>query len=143
MRKFIKRFFWVILAFFIFNVLISLNVLMRDLKSRFPGLDLSKARFGVASWYSKTDKGINKHTANNEVFDDRADTCASWDYPFNTELLVINVTNGKWVVCRVNDRGPAKRLKREVDLTKAAFRKITNSKRGLLYVAFLPVEQAR
>ena len=139
MRKLIKRLFWIILLVFLLDIGISVGILMRDLKIRFPNLDFSQARFGIASWYSKTDKHINERTANNEKFDDRRSTCASWDYPFGTRLVVINATNGKWVLCRVNDRGPAKHLGRKVDLTKAAFKKIENLKRGLIYVAFLPL----
>lgn len=143
MRRIVKKILWIVLLLFILNVGISFYFLTYDLKTRFPNLDFKTMRFGVASWYSKTDKGINKHTANNEIFNDKADTCASWDYPFNTELLIVNVLNGKWVVCRVNDRGPAKRLNREVDLTKAAYKKIANLKRGLTVIAFTPVEKAR
>lgn len=91
-------------------------------------------RSGIASWYSETDPFINKHTANGEIFDDTQMTCASWDYPFNTLLEVTNTANGKSVVCRVNDRGPAKRLNRIVDLSKAAFKKIENPRKGLTLV---------
>jgi rare lipoprotein A len=93
------------------------------------------ARYGIASWYSETDPNINRHTANGEIFDDSRMTCAAWDYPFGTYLEVKNLENGKTVVCRVNDRGPNKRLKRLVDLTKSAFRKIANPRRGLLKVS--------
>jgi rare lipoprotein A (peptidoglycan hydrolase) len=141
MRRIIKNILWVVFLVFILNAAVAVYFLTYDLKTRFPDLDFKAMRFGIASWYSKTDKGIKKHTANNEVFDDRADTCASWDYPFNTRLLVINIVNGKWIVCRVNDRGPAKRLNRAVDLTKAAYKKIANPKRGLTYVAFSPVRE--
>lgn len=107
---------------------ISLVDALRELGERSQGI-------GTASWYSKTDKGIRKHTANGEIFDDRAKTCASWDYPFNTLLRVTNLKNGKSVVCRVNDRGPAKRLNRIVDLTAAAFKRIANPKTGLIRVS--------
>ena len=110
MRKLAKRFLWIVLLIFLLDVGISSCLFIHDLRVRFPDLDFSKARFGVASWYSRTDKHINEHTANGEKFNDRIKTCASWDYPFNTRLLVINPLNGKWVVCRVNDRGPAKYL---------------------------------
>ena len=143
LRKFVKRFFWIVLLVFLLDVVISIGILIHDLKVRYPNLDFSKARFGVASWYSKTDKGINEHTANRERFDDRRKTCASWDYPFGTRLLVINPMNGKWVVCRVNDRGPAKRLNRQLDLTKTAFQKIANLRRGLIHVTFLPIPKQK
>lgn len=140
MGKFVRRFFRIVLLIFLLDVGISLYLFTHDLKARFPHLDFSRTRFGVASWYSKTDKNINERTASGERFNDRHKTCASWDYPFGTRLLVINGLNGKWVVCRVNDRGPAKHLNRQVDLTKSAFAKIANPKKGLIYIAFLPVK---
>ena len=91
-------------------------------------------RTGIASWYSETDANINIHTANGEVFDDTQMTCASWDFAFGTLLEVTNVANNKTVVCRVNDRGPSKRLRRLVDLSKGAFKKIGNPRKGLLLV---------
>lgn len=98
-------------------------------------LPKNPTRTGIASWYSETDPGINRHTANGEVFDDSRMTCAAWDYPFNTHLQVTNLQNGKSVVCRVNDRGPNKRLRRLVDLTKTAFRKIETPRKGLVRVS--------
>lgn len=135
-----KRTFLFVLLFLLFNLGVAIWLYLFDLKTRFPNLDLHQARFGVASWYSETDKNIQKHTANGEVFNDQDLTCASWLHPFNERLLVINLLNGKWVVCRVNDRGPNKRLNREIDLTKAAFSRISRLKHGLLYVAVTPVE---
>lgn len=114
---------------------------LHDLHTRFPEIDMERARFGIASWYSETDKNINERTANGEIFNDRKMTCASWYYPFGEKLLVINMLNGTWVVCRVNDRGPNKRLKREIDLTKAAFSRIANLRRGLTPVAVIPIRK--
>lgn len=111
------------------------------LHHRFPDVDFSRAGLGLASWYSESDPHINDRTANNEMFDDQALTCASWDYDFGEKLLVINALNGKGVVCRVNDRGPGKRLRRKIDLTKAAFKKIANPKRGLIPVTIFPVRK--
>ena len=135
--KIVRRVIWISLAvgaFLIWNY-------FHDLQVRFPDMDFRQTRLGIASWYSETDKNIQKHTASGEVFDDEAMTCASWDYPFGKKLLVINLLNAKWVVCRVNDRGPAKRLRREIDLTKAAFRKVANSDRGLIVAAVIPTEK--
>lgn len=143
MFKFIKRFFWVFFFLLLLNVGVSVWVLVHDLQTRFPNLDFSKAQFGVSSWYSKTDKGIKERTANNEIFDDRKMTCATWDYPFGKRLLVINAMTGKWVVCRVNDRGPHKRLGRKIDLTKAAFRRIANPKLGLAYVSIIATDSKK
>jgi rare lipoprotein A len=92
---------------------------------------------GHASWYSHTDRGINRHTANNEIFDDHDLTCAMWNVPFNQKLRVTNIENGKSIVVRVNDRGPHKRFVRKgrvIDLTKTAFRRIAGTHKGLIRV---------
>lgn len=92
---------------------------------------------GQASWYSECDKGILKTTANMEQFNDRKLTCAMWGIPFNTLVRVTNRENGKSVIVRVNDRGPAKRLARRgrvIDLTKRAFSRIASLKYGLISV---------
>ncbi len=91
--------------------------------------------FGTASWYSETDAYINLRTANGEIFDDTKMTCASWYFPFKTRLRVTNLSNGLSVIVVVNDRGPAKRLGRVIDLTKSAYRKIADSRTGLIQVA--------
>ncbi|MFA6599970.1 MAG: septal ring lytic transglycosylase RlpA family protein [Candidatus Omnitrophota bacterium] len=94
----------------------------------------SPGRTGVASWYSQSDPFINLRTANGEIFDDKQMTCASWHFPFGTRLKVTNLKNGKSVIVIVNDRGPAKRLNRLIDLTRAAFRKISDTRQGLIRV---------
>ncbi len=94
---------------------------------------------GVASWYSESDPYVNLRTANGEIFDDSQFTCASWDYPFHTLLEVINLANNQSVICRVNDRGPAKRLNRLIDLTRGAFRQIANLHVGLINVQVIPL----
>jgi rare lipoprotein A len=57
--------------------------------------------FGVASFYSEGAK-----TASGEKFDPSELTAASPNLPFGTRLRVTNVSNGRSVVVRVNDRGP-------------------------------------
>lgn len=92
---------------------------------------------GRASWYSRSDPGIRKRTANYESFDDRAMSAAMWGVPFGTKLRVTNKETGQSVVVRVNDRGPHRRYVGEgrvIDLTKAAFRKISPVKKGLINV---------
>ena len=136
-----KKVLWVVGLLILGIVGVSVWSYVDDLQTQFPDLDFSRSRIGVASWYSRTDKGINERTANNELFSDKAMTCASWDYPYGEKLLVINTLNGEWVVCRVNDRGPALRLRRKIDLTRSAFKKISNLKRGLIYVTVIPTSK--
>jgi len=64
----------------------------------------AKARlssFGVASFYTEGTK-----TASGEKYDPAELTAASRTLPFGTRLRVTNVTNGRSVVVRINDRGP-------------------------------------
>ncbi|MBD3246006.1 MAG: septal ring lytic transglycosylase RlpA family lipoprotein [Candidatus Omnitrophica bacterium] len=92
---------------------------------------------GLASWYSESDRGVKKTTANMEVFDDSQLTCAIWNVPFGTKLKITNTHTGESIVVRVNDRGPAKRLVRQgriVDLTKAAFSRLADLDEGLIAV---------
>ena len=92
---------------------------------------------GKASWYSSSDRGVRRTTANMEIFNDKELTCAAWGLPFNSLLEVTNLDNGKSVIVRVNDRGPARRLVRRgrvIDLTKSAFSRISHHKKGLINV---------
>src|SRR5574344_1232982 len=54
-----------------------------------------------------------------EDFNMNSWTCAHKSLPFNTIIKVTNISNGKSVNVRVNDRGPFV-LNREIDLSKAA-----------------------
>lgn len=64
----------------------------------------------------------------------RIDFCASWHYPFGTRLRVTNAQNSKSVLVVVLDRGPAKRLGRVCDLCTSAFKKIGDTKQGLIKI---------
>jgi len=57
--------------------------------------------YGLASYYEE-----GTQTASGENFDPQALTAAHPDLPFGTKLRVTNVTTGKSVIVRVNDRGP-------------------------------------
>ncbi|MDD5040754.1 MAG: septal ring lytic transglycosylase RlpA family protein, partial [Patescibacteria group bacterium] len=88
-------------------------------------------------WYSEFSPGIKPTTANMERFNDELMTCAMWNVPFNTVLEVTNLDNGKKIIVRVNDRGPAKRYYRRgriIDLTLGAFRSIEDPEKGLANV---------
>ena len=59
---------------------------------------------GEASWYGPGFAG--DRTADGEIFNPNALTCASPWLPFNTQLRVTNLATGLSVQVRVNDRGP-------------------------------------
>ena len=89
---------------------------------------------GIASWYSEHDPGVRLYTASGKRFDSTKLWAASWDYPFGTKLKVTNPRTAKSVVVVVEDRGPAKRLHRKLDLTKTAFSRIALLGEGLIEV---------
>ncbi len=69
---------------------------------------------GIASWYGKDFHG--KKTANGEIYDMYGMTAAHKLLPFNTQVKVTNLRNGKSIITRVNDRGPFVE-KRVIDLS--------------------------
>ena len=87
---------------------------------------------GTASWYGKGFEG--KSTSSGYIYDSNQLTCASNEYPFGTVLKVTNEENGKSVVVVVTDRGDFEKLGRKIDLSRAAFLKISTLGHGLVDV---------
>ncbi|MBR6081068.1 MAG: septal ring lytic transglycosylase RlpA family protein [Treponema sp.] len=81
----------------------------------------------VASYYA--DKFHGRKTSNGETFNMYALTAAHKTLPFNTKVVVTNLSNGKNVTVRINDRGPFI-AGREIDLSKAAAEKLDMIKSG-------------
>ena len=75
----------------------------------------------TASYYGNDFHG--KKTSNGEVFNMNDLTCAHKSLPFDTILRVTNLSNGKTVKVRVNDRGPFV-VGREIELSTAAAKKL-------------------
>jgi len=80
-----------------------------------------KIIYMVSSYYGTKFHG--RQTSNGEIFDMYKLTCAHKTLPFNTKLKVTNEDNGKYVIVRVNDRGPFIQG-RDLDLSYAAAREI-------------------
>jgi rare lipoprotein A len=59
---------------------------------------------GVASWYGSDFHG--RATANGEIFDAEAITAAHPTLPLPSYVRVTNLSNGRSLIIRVNDRGP-------------------------------------
>jgi rare lipoprotein A len=59
---------------------------------------------GEASWYGKQFHG--RTTSSGEDFDMFELTAAHRKLPLGTFVKVTNLKNGKWIVVRINDRGP-------------------------------------
>ncbi len=86
---------------------------------------------GYASWYGNKFNGY--HTSNGEIYDMYAMTAAHKTLPIPSFVRVTNLSNGKTVVVRVNDRGPF-HTGRIIDLSYAAAQRIGINKTGTALV---------
>lgn len=75
----------------------------------------------MASWYGHPYHG--RRAANGEIYDMEKMTAAHRTLPFGTRVHVTNLTNGKEVEVRINDRGPFVD-NRIIDLSRAAAERI-------------------
>lgn len=83
---------------------------------------------GKASYYA--DRFHGRLTANGERFNMHEMTAAHKSLPFGSMVRVTNLTNGKKVVVRINDRGPYIKG-RIIDLSKGAAKEIGLIKKGV------------
>jgi rare lipoprotein A len=93
-----------------------------------PAAKGDSSSYGVASFYTE-----DEWTASGERFNTRAMTAAHPTLPFGTKLRVTNVTNGRSVVVRINDRGPYV-PGRVVDLSGSAAESLGMVERGIVKV---------
>jgi rare lipoprotein A len=82
---------------------------------------LGATETGVASWYGFPYHG--RRAASGEIYDMEQLTAAHRTLPFQTWVQVTNLSNGKQVDVRINDRGPFVKG-RILDLSQAAARDI-------------------
>ena len=73
--------------------------------------------YGRASYYA--DKFHGRSTSSGEIYDRAEYTAAHRDLPFNTIVEVVNTTNNRIAVVKINDRGPFA-YNRMLDLSFAA-----------------------
>jgi rare lipoprotein A len=76
---------------------------------------------GIASWYGPGFHG--RRTASGEIYDQFDLTAAHQTLPHGTRVRVVNLTNGRAVLVRINDRGPFVD-DRIIDLSYAAARQL-------------------
>ena len=97
---------------------------------------------GMASWYGNETLRRNRGrmTANGEVFDPAWLSAAHKYLPLPTHVKVTNLENNRWVIVRVNDRGPfpsdrnAASGDRIIDLSAGAAKKLGFYDKGLARV---------
>ncbi len=89
----------------------------------------------LASWYGEELAG--RLMANGKPFNPSRLTAASWHYPLGTPVKVTHGTNS--VIVIITDRGPNRRFKdREIDLSRAAFKRLAPLDKGLIPVHVTP-----
>ncbi len=86
---------------------------------------------GYASWYGREYHG--RPTASTERFNMRRLTAAHQTLPFGTRVRVTDLTTGRAVVVRINDRGPFKKG-RIIDLSWGAARRLGIVEKGVAQV---------
>ena len=101
-----------------------------------PPQPAAPSSYGVASFYTE-----DEWTASGEKFNTRALTAAHPTLPFGTRLRVTNVTNGRSVVVRINDRGPFI-PGRVVDLSELAAENLGMVERGIVKVKLEVVQKS-
>jgi rare lipoprotein A len=92
---------------------------------------------GKASYYSNKFKG--RRTSSGQKYHPDSLTCAHHKLPFGTMLEVTNLTNGKTVRVKVNDR-LGRKSKRIVDLSMAAARELEMIHQGVIPAKITCVE---
>jgi rare lipoprotein A len=93
---------------------------------------------GIASYYAGKFHG--RRTASGERYSRHKLTAAHRTLPFGTLVKVTDAKTGKWLIVRINDRGPHN-YKRIIDLSYEAARQLGMVKgKGLLKVRIRVVE---
>jgi rare lipoprotein A (peptidoglycan hydrolase) len=99
-----------------------------------------RPRVVTASWYGPGFQG--RRTASGEIFKTDRMTAASRTLPLGSIVRVTNLSNGRSVIVKINDRGPYVRG-RGLDLSSAAARRIGLIHRGVGRVRVVVLRQRR
>ncbi len=76
---------------------------------------------GKASWYGRKFHG--RPTASSEIYDMYKKSAAHKTLPLGTYVKILNISNNKWTIVRINDRGPFVKG-RIIDLSYSAAKEI-------------------
>ena len=91
----------------------------------------TQKQIGRASWYGGAQHG--QRTASGERYDRNEMTAAHPTLPMNSRVKVTNLSNGRSVVLRINDRGPHARG-RVIDVSQRAAELLGMKRRGVATV---------
>lgn len=93
----------------------------KSISNAVPGEGKLATETGIASYYG--DEFNGRKTASGEIFNQSKLTAAHKRIAFGTNVKVTNLSNNKYVLVKVNDRGPFV-SGRIIDLSKAAAKQI-------------------
>jgi rare lipoprotein A len=105
-----------------------------------PPKTVSKAWYGMASWYGDHWRG--RMTACGRLFDPDQPTAAHPSLPCGTWLRVTNVRTGHYTFAKVTDRGPYEEG-REIDVSERVAKRIDLKKYGVEQVKLEIVRPAK
>jgi rare lipoprotein A len=129
-----------IIALLLFSVPGIAEAQQRSKKFKFSTQKSKKILYGQASYYASKFHG--RKTANGEIFSHDKLTAACNVLPLGTWIKVTNLSNGKSVVVRTNDRLHTK-TRRIIDLTKSAAKRLKFVKKGLTRVKIEVLDQRK
>jgi rare lipoprotein A len=90
--------------------------------------------FGKAAWYNL----VGRQTSSGEILDTVTATAAHRSLPLASYAKVTNLDNGRWVVVKINDRGPYTRG-RILDLSPRSADALDMKRAGVAAVAVEPL----
>ena len=97
--------YFIIISIIVISAFTGCSVSPRYNSNSLPsGVKVLEEEYGVASYYA--DKFHGRKTASGEVFDMNKISAAHKEMPLGTVVRVTNLKNGRWVVLKINDRGP-------------------------------------
>lgn len=105
-----------------------------------PEADPHYDKTGLASWYGSKFHG--RKTANGDVFNMNGLTAAHTTLPMPSHVRVTNMENGRWLILKINDRGPfvGDRL---IDVSRRAAQLLGFEKKGVTRVRVQAVNGPR
>ena len=112
------------------GLIVSLS-LVSETKTDGTNIIYKHSQKGIASDYGKKLHG--SRTASGERHNSNEMVAAHRSLPFGTKVKVTNLSNGKEVIVKINDRGPFAKG-RVIDLSYGAFSKIESPGKGLTNV---------
>ncbi|MCU0324640.1 MAG: septal ring lytic transglycosylase RlpA family protein [Spirosomaceae bacterium] len=119
-----------------FRLAFSILISVLFFSNAYTQVSLGSESYGKASYYAG--KFYGNRTASGETLSKEEFTCAHRTLPFGTMIEVTNLSNNKWCVVRVNDRGPFAH-DRVLDVSEPAAQKLGMKGAGVVKVKLMVV----